>query len=208
MNKSKFNKIAVSTVVTFGVIFLLFLMSTVVSIAKADSAHPMLLAVATTTPVGFNPTPTDVSPNVALNKTVVSPSVSCNANETPDKAVNENISYADNWCTKSPTKWIRIDLGQNYSINQIVLFNAGVLGNEPAYYNTRDFFFAGSVDGVHSTIIKSVKGWTDNTWVQNFSSPSMPIARYILLNVTQGAQPGQANIARIYDVVVRGVPAP
>ena len=206
MNKSKFNKIAVSMVVTFGVIFLLFLMSTVVSIAKADSAHT--LATATPTAVSLAPTPTALSPNIALNKTVLSPSVSCNANETPDKAVDFNLSYGDNWCTQSSVKWIRIDLGQNYFINQIVLFNAGVMNNEPAYYNTRDFAFAGGVDGVHSTTIKSVIGWKDNTWVQDFSGPSMPIARYILLTVTQGAQPGQANIARIYDVVVRGVPAP
>lgn len=170
----------------------------------------MLLAAGTATPTlsGPNPTPTAPNPNIALNKPVTSAGVPCNASQTADKAVDFNLSLGDDWCTGSKVKSIRIDLGQNYSIDQIVLYSAGFMNNEPAYYNTSDFAFAGSVDAITYTTIQSITGWTNSTWGQNFSSPSKPIARYIRLNVTKGAQPGQLNTARIYDIVIRGVPAP
>jgi hypothetical protein len=205
MKNSHLDKIVAIIMAVLGPVFLLLLMSTVSSTtAKADSA---LMPRAISTATGTLPSPRI---SLAYNRPVTSPSVSCSADEGPAKAVNGTWLYglADNWCTSSNAKWIDIDLGGNYYITRVEVIHAGGAGG-PSRYNTRTFSIGRSLTAgpkflTMESVVDANSGW--HTW--SYPTSMQLKARYIRLRVTQGAQPNEANVARIYDVLIYGVPAP
>lgn len=215
MRKTQPNKAIIIMVGILGGIFFLLLLSTVVSVAKAgpSSSAPRIYMTLTGTP----PKPWT---SLALNKPVKSSAPSCKPEEGPEKAVNgtwygtfwNGNWYGDNWCSNAETKWIQIDLGQNYSITRIVIYHAGgAISPSGDPYTTRDY----SIYGIKATTglsqLKTIVSVTNNTQGTNsffFTPSTAPIARHIRITVRNGAQPGQENIARIYDVLIDGTPVP
>jgi len=167
------------------------------------SGGPPPTSTPTNTP-GPTPTPTNTptgGTNLALNKPTTADS-SCNANESPNKAVNGTWTggTTDKWCSLGATKWWQVDLGAAVNVNQIVLYHAGA-GGECTCWNTSAFNIQTSTDNVNWTTRATVTGNTANITTHNITTVS---ARYIKLNITTGAQSGQPNTARIYEVQVFG----
>lgn len=140
--------------------------------------------------------------NIAYHKSVTTSSVPCVDIEGPDKLVT-GLNIPDEWCTKSTNKVVIIDLQQKYLITSITVYHAA-MANDSQIYNTRDFSIWISPDSSTYSVIASVTGNTSNMSVFNINSTTP--ARFVKLFITQGAQPGQQNIARINDVIVQGVP--
>jgi hypothetical protein len=134
--------------------------------------------------------------NLALNKPVTA-SAPANASETAPNAVNGSID--DKWCSRAAAKWLQVDLGSIYSVNQFVLAHAGA-GGEISQWNTRDYNIQVSVDGVSWSTVLTVTG---NTLSVTSSSIAPVQARYVKLNVTAAEQTGNLA-ARIYEFEVYG----
>ncbi len=130
--------------------------------------------------------------NLALGKTVTA-SESNSIYETPDKGVNGNTD--DKWCTgwTSNSKWLTVDLGEQYEINRWVVYHAGI--SEPSYYNTRDFRLQYSEDGTNWYTIDTVTNNTDNITER---STRTFLSRYVRLYIDYSDQ-GNDSCARIYD---------
>ncbi len=138
--------------------------------------------------------------NRALNKTTTG-STPCNANETTAKAVDGSTSNLINkWCSAEATKWWQVDLGAAYPIHNIQIAHAQVSG-ETAAYNTADYQIMVSLDNVNWTTIVTMIG--NSSSITTHVTP-LTTARYVKINVITGAQPGEGNIARIYEVYVKG----
>ena len=146
--------------------------------------------------------------NVALNKTATA-NAQCNGNETPAKAVNGTVNggNTDKWCAPgSGPKWLKVDLGSNFSISSFNVRHAGA-GGEPVGYNTRDFTIDTSTDNVNFTTVATVTGNTANVTTHAVSQ----IARYVRLNITLGATQTNSDgttPARIYEFEAMGVAPP
>ncbi len=142
--------------------------------------------------------PTDL----ALGHTATADS-SCNANETPDKAVNGSISggTSDKWCSLGAigSQFWQVDLGAAHSINQIVIDHAGA-GGEQTGWNTSAFNLQVSTNGTTFTTVATVTGNTANVTTSNFTAVS---ARYVRLNIVTPTGNGN-GAARIYEVQVFG----
>ena len=159
----------------------------------------------TDTPAGLTTTAiynaTQVA-DIAYHKSVTTSSVPCVTAEGPDKLVT-GLHIPDEWCTKSTNKVITIDLQQKYLISSITVYHAAMAFDNQVY-NTRDFSIWLSPDFSTYWVVASVTGNTSDMSVFNINSNTP--ARFVKLFITQGAQPGQQNIARINDVIVQGVP--
>ena len=145
--------------------------------------------------------PTSALQNLAAGKAASADS-SCAATEGANKAVNGSVSGGnpDKWCSSGASKWLKVDLGGSYTLNQVTLRHAGAGGESPAL-NTRDFNLQASTDNVNWSTVATVGGNTAD--VTTHALPSVN-ARYLRLNVSTGAQSPQANIARIYELEAYG----
>jgi hypothetical protein len=145
------------------------------------------------------------SQNLALNKTA-SGSAPCNVNEGPAKAFNGSYSggNTDKWCSLAAgTKFLQVDLGSNFSVNQFVIEHAGA-GGESFSLNTLAYNIQVSTDGANFNQVAAV---TNN--IQSITSHNIApaVARFVRLNVTTPTQTGDAA-ARIYEFQVYGQSAP
>jgi predicted alpha-1,2-mannosidase len=140
--------------------------------------------------------------NLALNHPATADS-SCNANESPDKAVNGSVSggNSDKWCSLGAigSQFLRVDLGANHSVNQIVVDHAGA-GGEQVGWNTAAFNLQVSTDGTTFTTVATVTGNTASITTHNITPVT---ARYVRLNVVTPTGNGN-GAARIYELQVFG----
>jgi|GEM_PF-1409427 alpha-1,2-mannosidase, putative len=140
--------------------------------------------------------------NVALNATATS-SGECNANESARNAIDGKTDTK--WCdnTSVQQKWLKLDLGKVYMINEWALQNAAINeSNNSPFWNTKNFRLQKSDDGETWTDVDVV---TNNvqTIVDRFVEPFA--ARYIRLYIDKAAYDN--NTARIYELEVYGVDA-
>lgn len=147
-------------------------------------------------PPSFDTTGTGPS-NVALNKAATG-SASCNANEAPPKAVNGSVSggNSDKFCSLAATKFLRVDLGQNYAVTSLTVRHAGA-GGESTSWNTRDYDLQVSTDGTNFTTVVQARGNTASVSSHTVSAT----ARYVRLNIL-AAEQGGGGAARIYELEV------
>ena len=140
-------------------------------------------------------------PNLAAGKAATADSA-CAPNEGANKAFNGSVAggTGDKWCSGGAAKWLEVDLGGVYTVSQFALRHAGA-GGEDAAWNTRDFRIETSTDNTTWSTAVDVTGNTAD-WTNHVIVPRG--ARYVRLDVTNGAQPGQGNVARIYDLEVYG----
>ncbi|GLX65746.1 glycoside hydrolase domain-containing protein [Paenibacillus glycanilyticus] len=140
--------------------------------------------------------------NVALNAAVTA-SGQCNANESASNAVDGKTDTK--WCdnTSAQKKWLELDLGKEYVINEWVLQNAAIneSGNSP-FWNTKNFRLQTSNDGETWTDVDVV---TNNaqTIVDRFVTPFA--TRYLRLYIDKAAY--DSNTVRLYELEVYGVDA-
>jgi Trypsin/F5/8 type C domain len=140
-------------------------------------------------PGGGTPPPPD-GPNLALNRPASSAQASCNANETPNKAVNGSTSggLSDKWCSAAGgAKSVSVDLGAGRHLAKFVVRHAGA-GGESAGLNTKNFTIAVSADGTTWTTVVTAAGNTASVSTHPVSADG----RYIRLTTTDA-------IARIYE---------
>ncbi len=125
----------------------------------------------------------------------------------PEKAVNGSVATLnDKWCAPSELggyplhsegQYLKVDLGQNYSISRWVVKHAGE-GGEDSGYNTRDFKLQSSADGIT---------WVDQDVVMNNTSNKTdrvvtPFnARYVRLYITKPTNNNDTS-TRIYEFEV------
>ncbi|RRJ64020.1 carbohydrate-binding protein [Paenibacillus oralis] len=140
--------------------------------------------------------------NVALNAAVTA-SGQCNSNEAAKFAVDGKTDTK--WCdnTNAKIKWLKLDLGQVYNINEWVVINAGINEGNSPFWNTKNFRLQKSDDG---------KKWEDVDVVQNNAQtivdrylPEPFSARYVRFYVSQGAH--DSNTVRLYELELYGVDA-
>lgn len=139
--------------------------------------------------------------NLAAGKAATADS-SSSANEGPRKAANGSVAAGsgDKWCSGGASKWLQLDLGAVYSLSHFALRHAEA-GGEKAAWNTRDFAIDTSTDGTTWSTAVNVSG---NTAAATSHAVSARDARYVRLRVTTGAQPGEGNVARIYELEAYG----
>lgn len=151
-----------------------------------------------TQPVTVTAVLTNLGTNLALNK-----SATANQNvpgEGPEKAVDGLVSpymggSNSKWCsTSSGSKWLKVDLGQEYTINRWVVRHAGEGGESPSW-NTRDFKLQQSSDGTNWTDVDSVTYNTANI-TNRVTNPFT--TRYARLYITKPTNTSD-NAARIYE---------
>ena len=120
--------------------------------------------------------------------------------ERPERATDraENTKWVD---VSEGAKWLEADLGQPCEIARWRLRNAGVL--EPQAYNTRAADLEWSLDGV---IFTKADGVTTNTYTDLDRALVPRSVRTVRLKILEGAQPGQANVARLPEFLVYGRP--
>lgn len=138
--------------------------------------------------------------NFALNKTAsANQSVS---GEDAAKAVDGVLTANSKWCSNAAgDKWLRVDLGQAYTISRWVVQHAGA-GGENTVWNTRDFKLQQSSDGVSFSDVDVVSGNTANVTDRSVAAFS---ARYVQLYIT--VPTNNTDIAsRIYEFAVYGSP--
>ncbi|HEV3317102.1 MAG TPA: discoidin domain-containing protein [Candidatus Angelobacter sp.] len=152
------------------------------------------------------------SQNLALNKAATG-SASCNANETPDKAVNGSYSggNTDKWCSLVTPSFLQVDLGTNSTINQVVVEHAGAGGEggsldssgRPNFdINTSAYNIQVSTDGTNFTTVVSASGNLQSITTHNIA----PVpARFVKLNVTTPTRTTD-TASRIYEFQVYGPP--
>lgn len=140
--------------------------------------------------------------NVALNASATA-SGQCNNNEIAKAAVDgkSDTKWCDN--TNAKKKWLKLDLGQIYNLNQWVVKNAAI--NESAnspFWNTKDFRLQKSIDG---TVWEDVDAVRNN--VQTIVDRHVPAfsARYIRFYIDKGAHDN--NTVRLYELELYGVGA-
>ncbi|MER0443892.1 GH92 family glycosyl hydrolase [Streptomyces sp. Edi4] len=128
-------------------------------------------------------------------------SASCNATETPDKAVNGSVTggTGDKWCSKaSGDKTLQVDLGASHPLTSITVRHAGA-GGESAAWDTKDFDLSVSPDGSAWTTAAQVRGNTADSTTTTVTGS----ARYARLTVLTPTQNGD-TAARIYELEVNG----
>ena len=122
--------------------------------------------------------------------------------EEPSKAVDGTVENNSKWCSNaSGDKWLRLDLGQNYSINRWVVKHAGA-GGESATWNTSDFKLQKSSDGSAFTDVDSVIGNTANITDRTVTAFTN---RYVRLYITKPTSTTD-GAARIYELELYGNP--
>ena len=143
---------------------------------------------------GSQPPPPPPPGNLALNRPATG-SRSCNANETPDKAVNGSVSggRSDKFCSSAANRFLRVDLGAVMDIGKFTVRHAGA-GGESTAFNTRDYDLAVSTDGAAFTTVAHVRGNTANVTDTTVSASG----RFIRLTIVTPTQNGDTH-ARIYE---------
>jgi beta-glucanase (GH16 family) len=149
------------------------------------------------------PPPPPPPSNLALNKPATG-SAPCNANEGPAKAVNGSVTggLSDKWCSGAATKFLQVDLGNTFNINQFVIRHAGA-GGESTSFNTRAFNIQTSANGTSFTTVASAIANTASVTTHNVSATN---ARFLRLNVSTPTQTTN-NVARIYEFEAYGTAA-
>ncbi len=121
----------------------------------------------------------DVTPppttNLALNK----PTTASLSNEKPSSRAVDNIYTLSNWWGASPyPQWWRVDLGNNYDISKVVVFN---------YYDGTRYYkydIQGSLDGnTWTTLVDFNANTSPATSAGNTFNLSNPTARYLRVNM-------------------------
>lgn len=146
----------------------------------------------------FTTTPSTPTGNIALNKLATANQYL--VNETPDKAVDGLVSSYiggenSKWCSNaSGNKWLKLDLGQNYTINRWVVKHAGA-GGESTSYNTKNFKLQKSTNGTTWVDVDTVSNNQASITDRNVTSFS---ARYVRLYITTPTQTTDPA-ARIYE---------
>ena len=138
--------------------------------------------------------------NVALNAEATTSGV-CNDEETGSNAVDGKNDTK--WCDNSGAteKWLELDLGAVYNINQWGVQNAGIRESTMyPYWNTKDFRLQKSDDGENWEDVDVV---SDN--VQTIVKRYVPTfsAQYVRLFIDKGAYDN--NTVRIYEFELYGV---
>src|SRR5690625_521996 len=140
--------------------------------------------------------------NVALNAKATTSGV-CNDKETGSHAVDGRTDTK--WCDNTGTteKWLELDLGEVYNINQWVVQNAGIGESSMyPYWNTKDFRLQKSDDGENWEDVDVVKGNIQtivDRYVPTFS------AQYVRLYIDKGAH--DVDTVRVYEFELYGVEA-
>ncbi len=132
--------------------------------------------------------------NLALNKAATG-STSCNANETPAKAVNGTWTGggADKWCSSTGPLWLQVDLGSVVAIGSFVIHHASA-GGEPASWNTKDYKIEVSANGTTWSTAVTVTANTAGVTTHVVSA----LGRYVRLAITTPTGNG-STAARIYE---------
>jgi hypothetical protein len=143
------------------------------------------------------------SQNLALNKTATG-STACNADETPDKAVNGSYSLGliDKWCSAAANPFLQVDLGAAVIVNRFVVEHAGAGGGESFNLITAAFNIQVSTDGVTFTTVTNVSGNVDSITTHDITPT---LARFVKLNIITPSQ-GADAVARIYEFQVYNAP--
>lgn len=139
--------------------------------------------------------------NVALGAKVTA-SGQCNNNERADFAVDGKLDTK--WCdnTTAKIKWMTLDLGKMYSINEWKVYNAAINeGSNSPFWNTQNFRLQKSDDGVTWTDVDVVQG-NVQTVVDRYL-PEPVTAQYLRFYVSKGA--AGDNTVRLYELEVYGV---
>lgn len=138
--------------------------------------------------------------NVALNAQVTA-SGQCQSSEGPTYAVDGKTDTK--WCDNSTAKikWVKLDLGKPYTINEWVVQNAGINEGNSPFWNTKNFRLQKSVDGLTWTDVDVVQ-YNVQTIVDRYL-PEPFTARYVRLYVSQGAY--DSNTVRLYELELYGV---
>src|SRR5690606_464240 len=140
--------------------------------------------------------------NVALGATATASGV-CNDNEKAAFAIDGKTDTK--WCDNSSSakKWLELDLGKVYHINQWVVQNAAIgEKNNAPFWNTHTFRLQKSEDGkewVDVDVVKNNVQTIVDSYVPAFK------ARYVRLYIDKAATNG--NVARIYEFEVYGTEA-
>jgi len=152
--------------------------------------------------------------NLALHKAATG-STSCNANETPDKAVNGSYSggNSDKWCSLVTPSFLQVDLGSTVTIGQIIVEHAGAgfeggsldSSGRPTFdINTSAYNLQVSADGMNFTTVANVTGNIESITTHNIA----PVAgRFVKLNVTTPTRTSD-TASRIYELKVYAPTAP
>jgi predicted alpha-1,2-mannosidase len=151
---------------------------------------------------GWTPPPAapNLGTNLALGKTVTSNVASCNATESPAKAVDGILGVNSKWCsTAAGTKSMTVDLGSNQSVSSFVVKHAG-LGGETTGWNTGAFNILTSTDGTNFTQRVSVSGSRSS---RTYHPISAVTARYVRLDVITPTNNGN-GATRIDEFEVYG----
>ncbi|MFC0335659.1 GH92 family glycosyl hydrolase, partial [Paenibacillus sepulcri] len=141
--------------------------------------------------------------NVALNATATS-SGQCNANEAASFAVDGKANTK--WCDNSTTakKWLELDLGQVYTINEWVMKNAGISENTNSpFWNTKDFRLQKSTDGETWEDVDVVTGNVQTIVDRYLPGEQAFSAQYVRLYIDKAAYDN--NTVRLYELEVYGV---
>ena len=159
--------------------------------------HRRGAALSADAPPSFDTAATPPATNLALNRPATG-SASCNANESPAKAVNGSVSggNTDKFCSTATTKYLQVDLGTARALRSVTVRHAGA-GGESASWNTRDFDVQVSSDGVRWTTVSQVRGNTANVSSHTFTAT----ARYVKINIL-AAEQGSGGATRIYEFEV------
>ncbi|MDO3412604.1 GH92 family glycosyl hydrolase [Saccharibacillus sp. CPCC 101409] len=140
--------------------------------------------------------------NVALNAAVQA-SGETKSSEAAKYAVDgrSDTKWADS--SNAKIKWLKLDLGRVYTVNEWAIKNAGINEGNSPFWNTKNYRLQQSADG---------KTWSDVDVVQNNAQtivdrylPEPVTARYFRLYISQGAY--DANVARVYELELYGVDA-
>ncbi|WP_449621786.1 endo-beta-N-acetylglucosaminidase [Robertmurraya sp. Marseille-Q9965] len=136
--------------------------------------------------------------NVALNKTATA-SGQCAPSEAASFAVDGSVINNSKWCAIGVGHWLKIDLGDVYTLSSFVLKHAEA-GGEPATFNTRAYTIEVSMDGENWTNAVTVG---DNTAAISEHTIQLTEARYIHLAIQQPTQGGD-QATRIFEFEAYG----
>jgi hypothetical protein len=140
--------------------------------------------------------------NLALRR-IATASTTCNANETPAKAVNGTIDGGENdkWCGETAVrdKWLMVNLGAVRDLDFVVVHHAGDGGERPAY-NTRDFTIETSNNATTWTTVATVTANTANVT----TLPVNVSTRYVRLHISTSSNLTPPGAARVYELEILG----
>ena len=117
---------------------------------------------------------------VRQRNAALEPDAMAYASDNDEEAVKAIDGVGSRWTGTGVPAWLMIDLGRSYTVNRYAVRHAGSSG-EPMGYNTRDFQFQYSVDGVNWITVDTVTGNTGNI-TDRYVAPFT--AQYVRLYIT------------------------